>query len=98
MQISKFHHDVADKKHEIKHGKYTVSEEVLITLLDKHHLPRIALEHRQVVTHPQHCHITHFDRLAGFKDAEHFHRSFRWPHLIVFRTHSLTAIQLLPQT
>lgn len=39
---------VADKKHEIKHGKYTVSEDVLMSLIDKHPLPRIALEYRQV--------------------------------------------------
>jgi DNA polymerase I-like protein with 3'-5' exonuclease and polymerase domains len=38
----------SDKKHEIKHGKYTVSEEVLMSLVDKHPLPRIALEYRQV--------------------------------------------------
>ena len=40
--------DSRNKKHEIKHGKYTVGEEVLMSLLDKHPLPRIAMEYRHV--------------------------------------------------
>jgi DNA polymerase I-like protein with 3'-5' exonuclease and polymerase domains len=49
LRESKFDSFTSDKKHDIKHGKYTVSEEVLMSLLDKHPLPQIALEYRQVV-------------------------------------------------
>lgn len=69
---SSFYMFASDKKHEIKHGKYTVSEEVLLSLIDKHPLPRIALEYRQVAIPPPSfdC-ISH--PILGFKDVEYFH-------------------------
>ncbi len=73
---------IADKKHDIKHGKYTVSEDVLLSLLDKHPLPRIALEYRQVATPlPFYLLFQIFQRLVGCKDAEYFHRTFRLLHV-----------------
>jgi hypothetical protein len=53
-----------------------------LSLLDKHPLPRIALEYRQVVIPYLSClAIQIFQRLAGCKDAEHFRRTLRLLHL-----------------